>query len=213
MEKPVSLRKHFWTRGITPLLLLFLLSQALAGSGNPVPGRWQKVAGLKNGTRIIVHVVDGSRRECLYRGIIDAEGKQVAPDDFKMAGDRIWMGYDESGNDVYASLTGQGFLLFADPDGKRDRVGMDAVRKIILPRTGKYAREWSIWGALGGVVTGIVASAAGRDDPSPEDHFLTGVAGAGIGALIGGISGAAVGSTGETIYISKEAAREGRVSP
>lgn len=211
MKITLSIRQAFTSRrvfhpGIAAALVL-LLAFPVTIKGNTVPGRWQKVASLEKGTPIVVRTDAGEEIECLYQGIFDGSMEPVEPDDYRMAGDRVWIGYGESpGEDIYASLEQEGALEYLDQDGRRKRMPLGAVTRIMLPRKGQYSREWAVWGAVAGALAGALVSVASFD-LTPERHFGSACAGAGIGALSGGLAGYSAGSPGETIYISPEAAR------
>jgi len=188
------------------VLASLLLSVPLPAAGNPVPGRWQKVVALDAGTRIIVVTADDARLECRFEAVVDEAMTPVLKDDYRLAGHRIWVGRGEdSRTGVFVSLTEEGSLVGRTDDGKKRQIRLGGIKEVILPRTGEYARDWAVWGAVGGTVGGILLSTAFRD-LSPGDRMLVGGAGAALDALGGGIAGAAVGSKGETIYISQDAA-------
>jgi len=207
MAESVSLIKTL-LKSLTALVMACLiLNSPLSATGNPVPGRWQKVVAVEPGTKIIVYTRDGTRLECRYQSIIDESMARVKGDDFRLAGDRVWTGYaEDSDAGVFASLNRDGLLVCDDLSGKEQQVELINVEKIILPKSGEYAREWAAWGAMGGAIAGTLVSVTTFDDFTPTGHLLSACAGAGLGAIFGSISGTASGSPGETIYISKEKA-------
>ena len=194
-----------------PILLAawMILNSPLAASGNPVPGRWQKVVALEPGTSIIVTTTEEVRQEVQFREIVDETMDHVSRGDFRLAGDRVWTGYaEDSDAGVFASLRSDGFLICSNQSGETERIKLETIEKVVLPRTGDYAREWAFLGAMGGSIGGALVSVTSFDDFTPTGHLLSALAGAGIGAVCGGITGATVGSSGETIYISPEAAKD-----
>jgi hypothetical protein len=197
-------------RSITVLAIACLiLNTPLSASGNPVPGKWEKVVALEPGTTIIVHTREEVKQEVQFREIVDENLNHVDRNDFRLAGDRVWTGYAEGTDEaVFASLTSDGFLICSNLSGEIERVKLETIEKVILPKTGEYAREWALLGAVGGSVGGALISVTSFDDFTPTGHLLSALAGAGIGAVCGGVSGATVGSLGETIYLSPGAARE-----
>lgn len=191
------------------MVMSLMTNPALPASGNPVPGRWQKVVATEPGTKIIVHTMDSARLECRYQSIVDESMTSVERDDFRLAGNRIWVGYaDESHEGVFVSLTNDGFLICSDMDGSRLQIKMDTINEIVLLKTGKYAVEGAIWGAVGGAFGGALLSVVTFNDFTLSGHVMSAGAGAALGALGGSVTGAAVGSFGETIYISPRAALE-----
>jgi len=212
MKKIQSIRRAFVSfsdlRPVLAAAMVVMLALPLSASGNPVPGRWQKVATLEEGTVIIVRTDAGETLECLYQQIVDGSLTPVRRDDFRMAGDRVWVGYgEESGEDVFSSLIEEGALDCRDIEGKRRLFPLGSVTRIMLPKPRQYAGEWAVWGAVAGALAGALISTASFDF-TPEGHFGSACAGAGIGALGGGLAGYSAGSPGETIYISPEAASE-----
>ena len=120
---------------------------------------------------------------------------------------------NDDGKNKYSfqSLDNQ-FLVCRDENNQDIQIDLSSIRKIVLPRTGRLAKEWALWGAVGGAVGGAVFPAA--TNLSGFDYTTGGfLAFAGIGALLGalggGVTGAALGASGETIYISEEAAQAG----
>ena len=97
------------------------------------------------------------------------------------------------------------FLLCLNQHGGNLKFEKAMVEKIVVHKAGKYARNGFMWGALGGAAVGGALTA-----PSGEWTTLGKVMWAaifaGVGALGGGLTGAVVGSPGETVYISKERA-------
>ncbi len=190
-------------------MIYLVLNTPLSASGNPVPGRWQKVIAVASGTKIIVYTKDGSRLECHYQSIVDESMSRIEGDDFRLAGSRVWVGYADSSHDgVFVSLMNDGFLIGSDTGGSRHQIELSAIDEIVLPKTGEYSREGAIWGAMGGAMGGALISVITFNNFTPLGHLLMAGAGAGIGALGGGITGATLGSSGETIYISPGLARE-----
>lgn len=186
-----------------------ILASPLSASGNPVPGRWEKVVALEPGTAIIIHTTEEVKQEVQFREIVDETLDHVSRNDFRLAGDRVWTGYAEGSDEaVFASLRSDGFLICSNLSGETERIKLETIEKVVLPKSGEYAREWAFLGAVGGSVGGALVSVTSFDDFTPTGHLLSALAGAGIGALCGGVFGAAAGSSGETIYLSPGAAME-----
>jgi hypothetical protein len=53
------------------VVMILLPNPALLAWGNPVPGRWEKVAETEQGAKITVYRKDGARQSCRYRAIDD----------------------------------------------------------------------------------------------------------------------------------------------
>ncbi len=208
MTKFAPLANSFF-KSLTVLgILCLILNSPVFASGNPVPGRWQKVVAVEPGAGIIVYTQDGNRLECRFQSIVDESMASVERDDFRLAGNRVWVGYeDDSREGIFVSLTSDGFLIGSDMDGGRHQIKLEEINKIVLLTTKKHAQEGAIWGAMGGAIGGTLFSVLTFDDFTPSGHLLSAGAGAGLGALLGSITGAAVGSSGETIYISPDAAK------
>ena len=136
MKKIQSIRRAFVSfsdlRPVLAAAMVLMLALPLSTSGNPVPGRWQKVATLEEGTVIIVRTDAGETLECLYQQIVDGSLTPVRRDDFRMAGDRVWVGYgEESGEDVFSSLIEEGALDCRDIEGKRRLFPLGSVTRIM----------------------------------------------------------------------------------
>ena len=105
------------------------------------------------------------------------------------------------------------FLTCADDYGEKIQFELPQVEKIVLPKAGKYAKEWALWGALGGAaITGIPflinrASGGGSEFTGMGEVMIASAA-AGIGGIGGLLAGASLGAPGETVYISKKRAME-----
>jgi len=158
---------------VAVMVIILLANPLLLAGGNPIPGRWEKVAETKPGEKMIVYTKEGTQHK--YR---------------------------------FVSLDDD-FLTCSNRNADRIQIELSTINKVVLPKAGKYAKEWAIWGAVGGAIGGAIYPAA--TDPAGFDHNAGGhIAFAGIGAILGalggGITGAVVGASGETIYISKEAA-------
>ena len=98
------------------------------------------------------------------------------------------------------------FLTCTNKYDEKFQIELATIDKIVLPRAGKYAKEWAIWGAVGGAIGGAIYSVRTFWDFVPSGHVAVAGIGAGLGALGGGLTGATIGSLGGPIYISKEAA-------
>jgi len=150
---------------VTILVIIFLANPALLAWGNPVPGRWEKVAETKPGDWMKIYTQDGTQRK--YR---------------------------------FVSLNDE-LLHCVNNYGEKISIDLITIDKIILPKAGKYAKEWALWGALGGAAIPGIPILIGHAQGGGSEFT-------GIGALGGLLAGAALGAPGETVYISKEAAME-----
>ena len=156
------------TAAVVLMVTILIANPALLAWGNPVPGRWEKVAETKPGDWMIIYSRDGSQHR--YR---------------------------------FVSLNNE-FLTCRNVYDEQYQYELGNVKKIILPKSEKYMKEWALWGALPGGFLGYMAGWS-------ADFVLSGrvaaaVAGAAVGALGAGISGAVLGAPGETVYISKDTA-------
>ncbi len=86
------------------------------------------------------------------------------------------------------------------------KVDLVAVDKIVVLKAGKYAQYGALLGAAGGL--GLIATITTvAEGPSAGDLNLGGTIGFFFACVgIGYVAGAGIGGSGETIYISKEAA-------
>ncbi len=96
------------------------------------------------------------------------------------------------------------YLTCSDPDTNDIQIEKVFIDKIILHRSGSYAKKWAIWGAVGGAIGGAVFSQG--LDFVPSGRVMVAGVGACLGALGAGLAGGTVASLGGPIYISKEAA-------
>lgn len=100
------------------------------------------------------------------------------------------------------------FLTCADGSGVELRIELAEIDRIVRDLTSKYARSGALIGAGvgGGLGAYLLSTTTIGDDHKAVAGFLTIASFTGIGILGGFLTGAAMGATGETIYISREAA-------
>lgn len=127
-------------------------------------------------------------------------------------GDKISV-YAQDGSEQscrFRSLDDQ-FLTCIDEAKQEIQFELNTVNKIVLSKT----KEYSTYGALIGAVAGVGISVKiessrpgsfGGDLTPSGQAILIFAAPAALGALGGFLAGGFIGSAGETIYISKEAA-------
>lgn len=54
---------------VITLVMILLLNPALIASGNPPPGRWEKVIDTKSGAGITVYIKDGTGQRCKFQSV------------------------------------------------------------------------------------------------------------------------------------------------
>ena len=151
------------------MVTILLANPALLAWGNPVPGRWEKVAATKPGEKMVIYTKDRAKQRYLYVSMND------------------------------------GVLHCADRDNNKIQIRLETIDKINVPKASKYAKHGALWGAAGGAgVIGFLAWGTGEFTNLGVVFYAS--VGAVLGAGGGFLTGAVVGSPGETIYISKEAA-------
>ncbi len=164
------MKNTFRPAAVALMVIILISSPSLLAWGNPVPGRWEKVAETRPGDWMVIYAQDGSQHK--YR---------------------------------FVSLNDE-FLTCRNDYDEEFQYELAIVKKIVLPKSEKYMKEWALWGAVGGAIGGAIISVTYFYDFVPSGHVATAGVGAGLGALGGLLSGAVLGAPGETVYISKEAA-------
>ncbi len=148
------------------VVMILMVNPTLLFAGNPIPGRWEKVAETKTGEQINVLMKSGITHKCRYVS------------------------------------TNEEFLICSIKNTDNLQLDLVSIDKIVVPKAGKYAA----YGALLGAVGGLGASAllvGGADATTSTGGFISFMA---VCAGLGIAVGAGIGGSGETIYISKEAA-------
>ena len=162
-------KKEYQKIVVICILIIITANPVLLASSNPPPGRWEKVAKIIPGEKIIIYKKDGVIQECRYK-----------------------------------SMNGE-FVTCVNKDDKEIKINLSLIDRVIIPKAGKYAKNGLLWGAMGGA--GVGAGFVFGFDVTNTTHQLWGIGVmSAIGALGGGLIGAAVGTPGETVYISEEAA-------
>ncbi len=93
-------------------------------------------------------------------------------------------------------------LLCSSEDQKPLKLDLVAIDKIVIPKAGTYAQYGALLGALGGLGASTLII-AGADGSASTGEFISFMA---VCAGLGAAAGAGIGGSGETVYISKEAA-------
>ena len=104
------------------------------------------------------------------------------------------------------ALIDDDFLRCASSYSGGIKIELATIDKIIVSKSGKYAKHGALWGAAGGVAVLGGMNLRYGDIDSTVGYVIVAIMGAALGAGGGFLTGAAIGSSGETIYISKEAA-------
>ena len=130
---------------VVVMAIVLLMNPTLLAWGNPVPGRWEKVAETKPGAKITVYTKDGARKSCRYQ------------------------------------TTNDQFLTCSNQDDNSIQIEKVFIDKIILHRSGSYAKKWAIWGAVGGAIGGAIFSQG--LDFVPSGRVMV----AGVGACLGAL--------------------------
>ena len=65
------MRSTYKAAVVTVMVTILMVNPALLAWGNPVPGRWEKVAETKPGEKITVFKKDGVAQDCRYVSIND----------------------------------------------------------------------------------------------------------------------------------------------
>ena len=111
---------------------------------------------------------------------------------------------DDKQNLTFVSVDDE-FLNCVNQYGGEVKFEKPMVAKIVVHKAGKYARNGLLWGAVGGAAVGAALTAPSGEWTALGKLMWAGVF-AGVGALGAGLTGAAVGAPGETVYISEERA-------
>jgi hypothetical protein len=149
---------------VAVMVLILVANPALLAWGNPVPGRWEKVAETKPGEKMVIYTKDGAKNKYVYQSL-DNE-----------------------------------FLHCVNRYNGEVPIELEAIKEVVIPKAGKYAKHGALYGLLGGAGIGYLISGGG------EAWQLGVIYIGGVGLVGGFLTGAVVGAPGETIYISKEAA-------
>jgi len=158
---------------VVVMVTILMANPVLLAWGNPVPGRWEKVAETKPGEKINIYTKDGIKNGCRFLSIDDD------------------------------------LLTCTNKFDEQIQFELATIDKVVLPRAGKYAKHGALWGAvsIGGLGAYLLAAEGGNDYNVGGNIVMTAFL-AGLGSLVGMATGAALGASGKTIYISKEAALE-----
>jgi len=99
------------------------------------------------------------------------------------------------------------FLTCVNKFDEMLQIELTTIDKIVLHKVKETANQWALWGAAGGMAVGVGMFASAGDWEHPIVATLTGgVLFAGLGAGVGYLTGAAFGTPGETVFISRDLA-------
>lgn len=70
-EKELNMRSTYKAAVVTVMLTILMANPALLAWGNPVPGRWEKVAEIKPGEKIDIYTKDGAKYKYRFLSIND----------------------------------------------------------------------------------------------------------------------------------------------
>ena len=156
--------------------MILLMNPALLAWGNPVPGRWEKVAQSKLGEKLIIYTEDGAKKRLLYVQIDD---------------DDLLHCVNNYGGKVSIDLITIDKIIVP-------KAGKYAKRGALWGAVGGAA--------LPGIPFIIGQARGGGGEFTGLGQVMIVSVTAGIGALGGFLAGASLGAPGETVYISKELA-------
>ena len=94
-------------------------------------------------------------------------------------------------------------LLCSSGNQEALKLDLVAIDKVVVPKAAKYAQYGALLGALGGLGASALII-AGADGSASTGGFISFMA---VCAGLGAAAGAGIGGSGETVFISKEAAR------
>ena len=170
------MKKTFKTAAVVLMVIILIANPALLAWGNPVPGRWEKVAETKPGDWMIIYAQDGSQHN--YRFV--------------------------SLNDEFLTCRNDNDEQYQYELGIVKKIVLPKSEKYMKKWALWGALGGAALPGVPIAISHIGGSGI-ADFTGLGEVMIIGVA-AGIGALGGLLSGAVLGAPGETVYISKEAA-------
>ncbi len=172
-EKEQSMKS---TSAVAVMVMILLVNPVLLAGGNPIPGRWEKVAETQKGVKVTVQLKDGSSQKCRYQSV----GEEYLT---------CLNTYDEELRFELSSID----KVFLDTSKQAGKKG--TLWGAVTGSAGMLVFGYAL--TAGGDVEWA--------NP-PTGQIIAACFGAGVGALGGYLVGRAVGSPGEPIYMSKEVA-------